>query len=393
MEKMATASTTTIDSVAQQLGESNSLDDLIDALEATLTSDHDYHRLFDAKLMRTRLRLGLPVTQPTSLENIPTELQGEFRDAYVEAARDVGQLLLDDNRLTDAWAYYRTIGESDAIRAAIEQFAVPDEPDEQFDEIMNLALYEGAHMVKGLEFLLKTHGTCNSVTTLSQLQQQMTFEERRQSAALMVRQLYTDLQYSLRSDLESRNPVVAPAASIRDLIKGQDILFAEGNYHIDVSHLHSIVGFARSLTKNDRELEQAIELCEYGSRLSEPLRYPGNPPFEDYYEAHLQFLNGLADDQPQSSLQWFVDRMNAEPDENNKRLTAFVILDLGQRTDQEDAAITHVAPVLGQVEDPNGFSFTSLCVEQNRLDLLEKTAVATDDVIAWATAKLSATQS
>jgi len=387
---MTTASVTKIDSILQQLGGSDSPEDVINALEATLAADHDYHRLFDARLMRTRIRLGLPVTQPTSLDNVPADKQAEFRDAYVEAAREVGQLFIDDNRLTDAWAYFRTIGESEPIRSAIAQFTVPEEPDEQFDEIMNLALYEGVHMVKGLEFLLKTHGTCNSVTTLSQLQQQMTFEERRQSAALMVRQLYGDLRYSLRSDLESRNPVVSPNASIRELIKGQDVLFAEGNYHIDVSHLHSIVGFARSLTKNDPELEQAIELCEYGSRLSEPLRYPGNPPFEDYYEAHRRFLNGLAGHGAPAALQWFVDRMQAESDENNKRLTAFVILDLGQRTDQEDTALNHVAFVLNQVEDPGGFSFTSLCVEQNRLDLLERTAVATDDVIAWATAKLSA---
>ncbi len=388
---MTTTSATKIDSIIQQLGKSSSPDALIEALEAVLVANRDYHRMFDAKLMRTRIRLGLPVSQPTSFDNIPQDKQAKFRDAYVEAAREIGQLLIDDNRLADAWAYFRTIGEPEPIRSAIDQFTIPEEPDEQFDEIMNLALYEGAHMVKGLEFLLKTHGTCNSVTTLSQLQQQMTFEERRQSAALMVRHLYNDLQYSLRTDLESRNPIVPRNASIRELIKGQEILFAEGNYHIDVSHLHSIVGFARSLTKDDPELEQAIELCEYGSHLSEPLRYPGNPPFEDYYEAHLQFLNGLTGHDPSTSVQWFVDRMQSEPDENNKRLTAFVILDLGQRTDQEDTALNHVAPVLSQVEDPNGFSFTTLCVERNRLDLLEKTAISSDDVIAWATAKLAST--
>ncbi len=388
---MATVSATKLDSVLQRLGESRASDDVISAVEAALTEDRDYHRLFDAKLLRTRIQLGLPFTQPTSLDNVPAEKQAEFRDAYVAAAREIGQLLIDDNRLADAWAYFRTIGESEPIRSAIEEFTVPDEPNEQFDEIMNLALYEGAHMVKGLEFLLKTHGTCNSVTTLSQLQQQMTFEERRQSAALMVRQLYADLQFSLHSDLKSRNPVVAPDASIRALIKGQDVLFAEGNYHIDVSHLHSIVGFARSLTKDDVELEQAIELCEYGSRLSEPLRYPGNPPFEDYYEAHLQFLNGLAGHRPQEALQWFVDRMQSDSDDNHKRLTAFVILDLGQRTDQEETALNHVAPILSQVEDPAGFSFTTLCVEQGRLGLLEQTAITTDDVIAWATARLSMT--
>jgi len=227
------------------------------------------------------------------------------------------------------------------------------------------------------------------VTTLSQLQQQMTFQERRASAGLMVRHLYQDLQHSLSCDLESRGETVEPDASIRELLKGHDSLFDDGNYHIDVSHLHSIVGFARSLTNDDYELKQAIELCEYGGKLSDPLRYPGNPPFEDYYSAHSQFLNGIARNDSSGCMQWFVDRMHEEQDENSKRLIAFVVLDLGQRTEQEESALRHVAPVLGQVEDPNGFSFTTLCVEQNRLDLLESTALDADDVIAWATARLT----
>jgi hypothetical protein len=388
---MTTVSTTTIHSVTEQLGESTAPEQVFVAIESVLLQNRDYHRLFDARLMKARHQLGLQVTQPTSLENIPSEQQEAFREEYVEAARDVGRLLLEDNQLTDAWAYFRSIGEPELIRAAIDKISVPQETDETFDEVMNVALYEGAHMVKGLEFLLKTHGTCNSVTTLSQLQQQMTFEERRQSAALLVRQIYSDLQYSLKADLESRNCVVTAAATIRELMTGQDVLFAEGNYHIDVSHLHSIVGFARSLTKADPELEQAAELCEYGNRLAEPLQYPGNPPFDQYYEAHLKFMNALAGHDQADALDWFAGRMNDEAEEAAKRLVAFVILDLGQRTDQEDKALSLVAPVVGQVEDPNGFSFTTLCVEQNRLDLLEQTAKNNDDVIAWATARLSVT--
>ncbi len=388
---MTTVSTTTINSVTERLGESTAPDKVLAAIESVLLQNRDYHRLFDARLMKARHQLGLQITQPTSLENIPLEQQQVFREAYVEAARDVGRMLLEQNQLTDAWAYFRTIGEPQLIRAAIDKISVPQESDEKFDEVMNVALYEGAHMVKGLEFLLRTHGLCNSVTTLSQLQQQMTFDERRQSAALLVRQIYSDLQYALKADLESRNSVVSAAASIRELMNGQDVLFAEGNYHVDVSHLHSIVGFARSLTMDDPELELAIELCEYGSRLAESLQYPGNPPFDQYYEAHLKFLNALAQHDQTDALDWFAGRMDNEAEEAGKRLVAFVILDLGQRTDQEDQALSLVAPVVGQVEDPDGFSFTTLCVEQNRLGLLEQTAETNDDVIAWATARLCAT--
>lgn len=386
---MATASTTNIESLTEQLSDSGDPEQLLEALQAVLLEQRDYHRLFDAKLMRARHQLGLPITQPTSLESIPVEHQAEFREAYVTAAREVGEMLLDAGQLADAWAYFRTIGESEPVRAAIDKITMPQEPDESFDEVMNVALYEGAHMVKGLEFLLNSHGTCNTVTTLSQLQQQMTADERRDSAALLVRQIYQDLRHSLKADLETRNPGVSSAASIRELIAGQGVLFAEGNYHIDVSHLHSIVGFARALTADDSELEQAVELCEYGNCLSEPLQYPGSPPFESYYEAHLHFLNALAGRDASKALDWFTEKMQAAEDENGKRLVAFVILDLGQRTGQEESALSRVAPVLGQVEDPNGFSFTTLCVEQGRCDLLEQTARSNDDVIAWATARLS----
>ena len=143
------------------------------ALQETLTAEKDFHRLFDALLMEYRLSHSLPITQPTSLENVPEDHEAEFRKAYVNAARKVGQLFLEDDRLSDAWAYFRTIGEPEPVRTAIENIRIPREPDEKFDEIMNLALYEGAHVAKGLEFLLKTHGTCNTVTAFGQLQQQM----------------------------------------------------------------------------------------------------------------------------------------------------------------------------------------------------------------------------
>ncbi|MCH2200654.1 MAG: hypothetical protein MK102_01680 [Fuerstiella sp.] len=387
---MTIASTTKIDSITERLDNSADTEQVFDAIEDVLLHEKDFHRLFDAKLIRTRHQLGLPLSEPTSLDNIPSEHQSRFREAYVEAARTVGLLLLENDQLTDAWAYFRTIGEPDLIREVIDKVSVPQDPDESFDEVMNVALYEGAHMVKGLEFLLKTHGTCNSVTTLSQLQQQMTFEERRQSAALLVRQIYSDLQHSLKSDLESRNSTVDGSASIRELMSGPDVLLAEGNYHIDVSHLHSIVGFARSLTEGDPELELAIELCEYGNQLSESLQYPGNPPFDRYYEAHLHFLNALTGRKPEDALEWFFQRMDDETEDGGKRLVAFVILDLGQRTGQEDTAMVRTASVLANVEDPGGFSFTSLCVEQDRLELLEETARTRDDVIAWATARLTA---
>ena len=128
---------------------------------------------------------------------------------------------------------------------------------------------------------------------MNQLMSQMSAEERRQAAAMLVRRLTTDLQFTVRRDLDARHIQHAPEATLGDLLAGNDWLFDEGNYHIDVSHLHATVGFARHLKPGDPELPMAIDLCTYGSQLAEPLRYPADVPFDDYYPAHRHFLEAL----------------------------------------------------------------------------------------------------
>lgn len=348
----------------------------------------DFHRLFDARLMRVRHAMQLPVTQPTSLSGIPDELESQFRAAYVTAAREVGQLFLQKRRLADAWAYFRTIGEPEPVRAAIEQIPVPQESSAEFDEILNLALYEGAHVVRGLQFLLKTHGTCNTITAMGQLMPQLTPAERRQAASMMVQHLHADLLFSVRRDAESRDPSAASATSIDDVLAGRDWLFEGGNYHIDVSHLHATAGFARHLQPGDPELHLAIELCQYGSRLQGPLQYPADVPFDDYYRANLHFLKALAGQEQDAALAWFSDRLRQESDPADQKLIAFVLVDLAQRIGRMAKVLPLAAPFLGRLEDPSGFSFSAACLQAGCSELLQQTAVANDDVLMLATALL-----
>ena len=365
-------------------------DAILDAAEKTLTVQSDFHRLFDAKLIRVRHRLGLPITQPTSLRNIPEEHDVAFRDAYTAAAREVGQRFLDAGQLADAWAYFRTINETASVRAAIAKKVaeVPHEPGAGLDELLNLALYEGAHIVEGLKLLLRTHGTCNTVTAMGQVMPQMTPDERRQAAAMMVRNIYGDLQANVRRDVERRQPLVKQNASLRELIQGREFLFAEGGYHIDVSHLHSTVSFARHLDRDCPELQLAIELSDYGAQLADPLRYPSDVPFDDYYVANRHFLNALAGVEVDESMQYFIDRLQREPDAPDQRMIAFVIADLGQRVERTSMALEAAAPFLKQMEDPAGFSFTAYCVGAKRFDILESSARENNDVLGLATVLL-----
>ncbi|MFN9720572.1 MAG: hypothetical protein ACK58L_17875 [Planctomycetota bacterium] len=370
-----------------------SADNVFLALETALIEQQDFHRLFDAKLIRIRRNLGLPITQPTSLKDIPREHELIFREAYKNAARDVGQLFLNVGQLADAWAYFRTIQEPDAVREAISRkiAELPAEPGPQTDDMLNLALYEGAHVVEGLRLLLKTHGICNTVTAMGQMMAQMTPSERREAAALMVRSIYSDLQHNVRRDLERRLPLLKPNQSLAELIRGREFLFADGGYHVDVSHLHSIVSFARHLQKDDPELIHAIELAQYGGQLAEHLRYPADVPFDDYYAANEHFLKAVAGIDVDDSMAWFADRLDQEPDASDQRMIAFVLVDLGQRVGRIEMALEKASVHLNRLEDPNGFSFAACCVQAGRIDLLESAARNNDDVLALATAILAKT--
>ncbi|HAD62118.1 MAG TPA: hypothetical protein DCG12_23005 [Planctomycetaceae bacterium] len=386
---MSTTSPARIDAIRQNLSESSSPEEVTAALELVLVAEKDFHRLFDAKLIGVRQRMNLPLAQPTSLENVPKEQEQEFRDEYINAARIVGQHFLDDGQLGEAWAYFRTIGEPEPVREAIEKIQIPREPDEEFDQVLNVALYEGAHVARGLEFLLKTHGTCNTVTAFSQLQQQMTPEERRAAAAMMVKTIYDDLQATLRREVEARMPVLSPGAGVKELITGREWLFAEGNYHIDVSHLHSTVGFARALDREDAELKLAIELCDYGAMLAPQLQYPGDQPFDEYYAANRHFLSALQGDAEDAGIAYFIKRLEDEPDEPDQQLIAFVLLDLAQRIGRAEEILTKTSSFVSRMEDPNGFSFTQVCLELGMQELLESSSETNDDPLAWTIARLS----
>jgi len=383
------------ESELKQAGSSASVDagSVLDAVERTLLAQKDFHRLFDVRLIRVRRSLGLPITQPTSLKEIPPEHEIAFREEYKNAAREVGQLFLDGGQLADAWAYFRTIQETEPVRQAIAKQVteMPTEPGGHLDELLNLALYEGAHVVEGLKLLLKTHGICNTVTAMGQLLAQMTPEERRQAAAVMVRSIYSDLLHNVRRDVEKRQPTLKQGLSLGELIRGREFLFTEGAYHCDVSHLHSIVSFARHLQPGDPELLLAVELSQYGAQLAEQLRYPGDVPFDDYYVANEHFLKAVAGVDVDESIQYFIRRLNHEPDLADKRMIAFVIVDLGQRVDRVNVALDAAAPYVSKLEDPNGFSFTAFCVSAGRFDILEQAARENDDVLCLATAMLAKT--
>ena len=354
-------------------------------LATVMTDEQNYHRLFDVLLMQKKLELGLPLVKPTSFDDVPEDQRTGFEKHYVESARQVGGMLLEAGRVGDAWVYFQTIQEPGPVREALDGLSANSDDYERTEELINVALYEGAHPVKGLELMLNSHGTCNTITALDQQIMQLPPDDRLAAAQLLVNQVYGDLCHTLNAEVTQRLPMVEPSENLRELISGdRDWLFAEGNYHIDVSHLSAVVRFARSLEPDSPELSRALELAEYGERLDEQFRYPGDPPFADFYTAHAHFFRALLDDGREEAVSYFQAQLDSEPDKEDKQMIAYVVVDLLRRTGLMDQAIELAVTHLAHLDESTGFSFAEFCQGAGRLDLLRDTARERGDLVTWA---------
>lgn len=377
---------------ALEESQQQSPESVLERLIETLTAQKNYHRLFDALLMQQKHAMGLEVLQPTTFDNVPDERKKEFEEAYIEAARKVGNLFLDEKMYSDAWLYFQTIQEPERVSEALSKINPRTVPEDKVEGLIQVCAYEGANPEKGFEIMLQSNGICNTITVFDQMNAQLKPESRKKIAQLLVDQLYTDLVQSLQYHVQQKMPIAPPADNLRELIAGRDWMFEGGSYHIDVSHLNSVVRFARLLSEDDPHLAKVIELCEYGARLDQQFQYPGESPFEDFYPAHLHFFKALVGEENDRNLAigYFEKKLEMEPDEDDKQMIAYVLIDLLTRLKMNERAIELAETYLSQFEDPNTFSFTSLCRQTNHLDVLQKVARGKGDLVTFAGALLDA---
>lgn len=360
----------------------------VDSLIAQLGQGDDPHQLFDAILLKWKFENNLPLLQPTSMSDVPKEQKPDFEKVYIDAARETGQRLIDQGKIPDAWIYFRAIDDPAPIAEAISKYEPPEDFSEELEEMIQLALYQRVNPAKGVQLMLNSHGMCNTVTALDQIYLDLDAKQRAECAELMVKQLYEDLTSSIRYDVEKRTPVLPPDLSLRELLADRLWLFEDDNYHTDVSHLNAIVRFARALEADSEILDKAIQLCLYGSRLAPQLQYPGEPPFDTYYQAHQHYFQIVADSDRDQSLQFFHDRLEQAQEPQDKELIAYVLVDLLMRIKDFPAAVKVAETYLGQVNEQSGFSFVTLCEDTGDMEALQRHAKKTENAVMYVAAKL-----
>lgn len=362
---------------------------VVDRLIENLRKEKRYHALFDALLMKKRLELGLALVRPTALKDVPDERRDEFEKVYIDSAREVGELLLKEGSIPQAWHYFRAINEPAKVAAAIE--ALPEGAAAP-DDVVEIALFQGVAPVKGLALYLGSHGTCSTITAFDQIALQLPPAARKSCAQVLVRKLYDDLRENVEHDVARRQPMNPPGQNLRELIGGREWLFADDSYHIDVSHLNAVVRFARWLDAGSPELDLALQLAQYGSRLAPQYQYAGNPPFDEFYPAHIRFFKALAGDDREQALDYFRAKLGDDPASTDTQLAAFALVDLLLRLERRDEALELGCRYLADSADEFGLSLPELCAESRRFDLLKSFAQKKGDVVNYAAALIGSAQ-
>lgn len=288
-------------------------DQLLEALARELASAGRWHDLFQARLLQQRVRLGLAADSAAALDEVAEPLRSKLEDAYTDACREVGELLLAAGQFREAWYYLRPAGEKALVQQALAK-VVPD--DEQIEKLIELALYEGADVERGYGWLLGRYGTCNAITTLEGLGAQLPPRDLRACAAALVRHLHQELLHNVAGHIERVESHRPTSTSIVELFPGRDWLFEHEAAHVDASHLSAAVRFARVLEENT-VVRLAWELAEYGRRLHANLQYPGEPPFADHYPSHWLLFAATLGEQVDEAVEYFTAQADAsKPNED-----------------------------------------------------------------------------
>jgi len=307
-------------------------------LAARFKRDKQYRRLLDTRLMQKRFELGLPLVSSARIGDVPKDLQQAYQDRYIEAAREVGELILADRDIPGAWPYFRAIGDTGPIVRALDTFDDTDldtpESREALGSTIHIAFQEGLHPRKGFELILKHYGLCRAITMFGAYPQG---DGRHDSIRLLVWSLHRQLVEHLSRAIADVEGTPPESHSIAALIEGRDWLFENNAQYTDSSHIAPVLELSAEVD-DTVTLKLAGEIAGYASRLGEMFQYSEDPPFERAYDDRRIYLEALVGSDVDRAIRHFEDKAARAVDRDGYR-PAEVLVELLIRLERYDDAI------------------------------------------------------
>jgi hypothetical protein len=321
----------------------------VERLVAELREAGDYQNLFYALLLKKRVELGVSPFPTGPANDLPSHTHEPYEQAIREAGREVGHALLARKQYGQAWAFFRMLGEPEPVRAALDAYTPG--PDDDVYPVIEIAWQNAVLPKKGFDLVLDRHGVCSAITMVSSSDITGNADLRDYCVGRLVRALHAQLTERLRGDAEGRGLTVPADATIKQIVEAHPELFAEDSYHIDTSHLSSVVQMSTYLPPGP-ENDLARELCEYGRRLSKGLQGHTEAPFEEGYDDYLTFLNVIAGVDVEKGLARFRAKAEREAAEGST-YAAQVYVNLLLRANQTGEALAAAKQFLLAEDDRN----------------------------------------
>lgn len=354
----------------------------LDLLAQQFLDQKNYRGWFEVRLLRRRHELGLPLIQEGSLEDIPAGQRRDYEATFIEAARETGNLFLADGNIPAAWPYFRAVGDTGPVAAAIENV----EAGEGIEPVIEIAFLEGVHPAKGFQLLLAHYGTCRAISSFEQYPAR---QGRDDCARLLVQTIHGELVARLKAAILEVEGQAPETGSLTELLAGRDWLFGEYSYYVDTSHVMSVIRFSAELD-DPETLRLAVELTDYGRRLSSNFQYKGDPPFENIAVDYGVYLRALLGEDPDGAVAHFRRKVEESDPEQIGTAPAQVLVGLLAHLGRYAEAIDVSLERLGSA-DPARLACPSvyaLCQMAGDFERLQEVAREREDLLTFAAGAL-----
>jgi hypothetical protein len=231
--------------------------------------------------------------------------------------------------------YLRPVGDKAEAAKLLGQVEAHDE---NYEDLIEICLHEGIDTGRGYGLVLERFGTCNAITTFDSSLARRPRAEQAPAAKLLLRQVHADLVASVTADITRQEGKPPREKTLRDLVQDRDWLFQDNSYHLDTTHLAATVRIARALT-DPEDFRLALDLTEYGRRLSQQFQYPGDEPFADMYPANALYFQALLGEKTDEALDHFKNKAEMLDPQYHGYAAIETYIDLLSRLGRHDAAL------------------------------------------------------
>ena len=298
--------------------------------------------MFEAMKMRIRNELNLPLIAGEDDSTSDEATEHELESRLLGACREAGTMLIEEGKIGDGWMYLRPVADHEFAKGLLEKIEINDE---NYDEMIQVLLHEGVDVGRGYQAVLEHQGTCNSITLYEQAIVARSKRDRQAAAGKLLNHFYAELSHLVRDDIANRdkdNPEAknddGSDQSLGEMVLARKWLLAEGGYHLDTTHLSSVVRVA-SILDDPAAWKKTHELTQYGRRLDHQFQYAGEEPFVDFYPTYSAFYDVLLGNQVEAGLKSFERKARSVNPEEQGTAAIETYVDLLNRTGKPQAAI------------------------------------------------------